>query len=222
MRPPPSLAGECLQTDHPERYAASPPVSHPRTCRRAPSLPTRCTHKQADMPRWLSSQKLEIIKALLADDPALLMRESKRDFDLNHVHTLSLHTTGATNASVRTRCRYGHQVRALSNRARPRAARPSAPLRVRVCLSAPRRRRARSRSRTSRRSWSGRGWRCRACKTCTSAWTLRGAARARTRSARWRGSRTATRRCACPGPGPPTPTHTPARPTPARAGRRWR
>jgi hypothetical protein len=28
------------------------------------------------MPRWLSSQKLEIIKALLADDPALLLRES--------------------------------------------------------------------------------------------------------------------------------------------------
>lgn len=44
----------CLQTDHPEK----------------------CTHKAAEMPRWLSSSKLETIKTLLADDPALLMRES--------------------------------------------------------------------------------------------------------------------------------------------------
>ena len=85
------VCSECLQTDHPERYAASPPASHPRTCRRAPSLPTRCTHKQADMPRWLSSQKLEIIKALLADDPALLMRESKRAPGPD-THTRSPHT----------------------------------------------------------------------------------------------------------------------------------
>lgn len=31
--------------------------------------PERCTHKIAEMPRWLSSQKLETVKALLADDP---------------------------------------------------------------------------------------------------------------------------------------------------------
>lgn len=44
------LTDACMRTEHPER----------------------CTHKLAEMPRWLSSQKLEIIKALLADDPALL------------------------------------------------------------------------------------------------------------------------------------------------------
>ena len=42
------------------------------------------------MPRWLSSQKLEIIKALLADDPALLMRESKRA-TASDTHTYTLH-----------------------------------------------------------------------------------------------------------------------------------
>jgi hypothetical protein len=30
----------------------------------------------ADMPRWLSSSKMETVKALLADDPAMLLRES--------------------------------------------------------------------------------------------------------------------------------------------------
>jgi hypothetical protein len=44
----------CLASDHPEK----------------------CTHRAAEMPRWLSSSKMETIKTLLADDPALLMRES--------------------------------------------------------------------------------------------------------------------------------------------------
>jgi hypothetical protein len=38
--------------------------------------PEKCTHRLNEMPRWLSSQKIEVIKALLADDPALLLRES--------------------------------------------------------------------------------------------------------------------------------------------------
>lgn len=44
----------CLRTDHPEK----------------------CTHKLASMPRWLSSQKMEVVKQLLSDDPAMLLRES--------------------------------------------------------------------------------------------------------------------------------------------------
>jgi hypothetical protein len=40
---------DCLKTEHPEL----------------------CTHKLSEMPRWLSSQKLEVIKALLSEDPAL-------------------------------------------------------------------------------------------------------------------------------------------------------
>lgn len=36
----------------------------------------RCTHKLSEMPRWLSSKKLEVVKQLLADDPAMLLRES--------------------------------------------------------------------------------------------------------------------------------------------------
>ena len=31
--------------------------------------PEKCTHKLAEMPRWLSSKKMEVVKSLLADDP---------------------------------------------------------------------------------------------------------------------------------------------------------
>lgn len=48
------VCDECLKTDHPER----------------------CTHKLAEMPRWLSSQKMDVVKAILAEDPAMLLRES--------------------------------------------------------------------------------------------------------------------------------------------------
>lgn len=34
--------------------------------------PEKCTHRLADMPRWLSSSKMEVVKSLLADDPAML------------------------------------------------------------------------------------------------------------------------------------------------------
>jgi hypothetical protein len=44
----------CMKTEHPER----------------------CQHKLAEMPRWLSSQKMEVVKSLLSDDPAMLLRES--------------------------------------------------------------------------------------------------------------------------------------------------
>ena len=44
-------------------------------CLRTPN-PERCNHRVADMPRWLSSQKMETIRALMADDPAMLLRES--------------------------------------------------------------------------------------------------------------------------------------------------
>ena len=48
------VCDECLKTDHPER----------------------CRHKLASMPRWLSSKKVETVRALLAEDPAMLLRES--------------------------------------------------------------------------------------------------------------------------------------------------
>lgn len=44
------VCDECLKTEHPEK----------------------CTHRLADMPRWLSSSKMETVKALLSDDPAML------------------------------------------------------------------------------------------------------------------------------------------------------
>ena len=47
-------ADDCMKTEHPEA----------------------CTHKLSEMPRWLSSKKLEVVKQLLADDPAMLLRES--------------------------------------------------------------------------------------------------------------------------------------------------
>ena len=48
------VCDDCMKTDHPEL----------------------CTHKLAEMPRWLSSSKMEVVKSLLADDPAMLLRES--------------------------------------------------------------------------------------------------------------------------------------------------
>tara|TARA_B100001109_G_scaffold243521_1_gene229429 strand:- start:57 stop:647 length:591 start_codon:yes stop_codon:yes gene_type:complete len=45
---------DCMRTEHPER----------------------CTHKMAEMPRWLSSKKMDVVRSLLADDPAMLLRES--------------------------------------------------------------------------------------------------------------------------------------------------
>lgn len=48
------VCDECAKTDHPER----------------------CTHKQHLLPRWLSSTKMETVRAMLSDDPAMLLRES--------------------------------------------------------------------------------------------------------------------------------------------------
>ena len=48
------VCDDCMATDHPE------------TCR----------HKLASMPRWLSSKKVETVRALLSEDPAMLLRES--------------------------------------------------------------------------------------------------------------------------------------------------
>jgi hypothetical protein len=38
--------------------------------------PTTCTHKTGELPRWISNDNVEMIKILLQDDPALLMRET--------------------------------------------------------------------------------------------------------------------------------------------------
>jgi len=48
------VCDDCLKTDHPEL----------------------CRHKLASMPRWLSSKKVETVRALLSEDPAMLLRES--------------------------------------------------------------------------------------------------------------------------------------------------
>ena len=37
---------------------------------------TRCTHKLHELPRWLSANKVEIIKEMLAEDPAMFLRET--------------------------------------------------------------------------------------------------------------------------------------------------
>jgi hypothetical protein len=44
----------CMKTDHPER----------------------CQHKLADMPRWLSSQKMEVVKSLLVRNAILIIHKS--------------------------------------------------------------------------------------------------------------------------------------------------
>jgi len=44
----------CMKTEHPER----------------------CTHKLSSLPRWISSKKVETVRTLLSDDPAMLLRET--------------------------------------------------------------------------------------------------------------------------------------------------
>jgi hypothetical protein len=34
--------------------------------------PEKCTHRMAEIPRWISSKKVEIVRTLLAEDPAML------------------------------------------------------------------------------------------------------------------------------------------------------
>jgi hypothetical protein len=48
------VCDECLKTDTPEQ----------------------CKHKMSTLPRWLSSSKVEVVKNLLAEDPAMLLRET--------------------------------------------------------------------------------------------------------------------------------------------------
>ena len=43
------VCDDCMATEHPER----------------------CTHKMSEMPRWLSSKKMDVVRSLLADDPVM-------------------------------------------------------------------------------------------------------------------------------------------------------
>ena len=44
----------CLKTEHPEA----------------------CSHLMSEIPRWISSKKVEIVRTLLSEDPAMLLRET--------------------------------------------------------------------------------------------------------------------------------------------------
>ena len=70
------VCDDCMKTEHPEAYVGifNPRIKAARLTK--PFRVRRCTHKLAEMPRWLSSKKLEVVKQLLADDPAMLLRES--------------------------------------------------------------------------------------------------------------------------------------------------
>tara|TARA_B110000971_G_C20035724_1_gene514049 strand:+ start:548 stop:1018 length:471 start_codon:yes stop_codon:yes gene_type:complete len=48
------VCDDCLKTEHPEK----------------------CNHKLSEVPRWISSNKVEIVRTILAEDPAMLLRES--------------------------------------------------------------------------------------------------------------------------------------------------
>lgn len=48
------VCDDCMKTDHPER----------------------CEHKLHTLPRWISSSKVDIVRRLLEDDPAMLLRET--------------------------------------------------------------------------------------------------------------------------------------------------
>ncbi len=48
------VCDDCLRSEHPEK----------------------CTHKLAEVPRWISSQKVEVVRTILSEDPAMLLRES--------------------------------------------------------------------------------------------------------------------------------------------------
>jgi len=74
------VCDECLKSEHPEK----------------------CTHKLSEMPRWLSSKKMDTVRALLSDDPAMLLRESmgisadssNRAFPSDHVERFMKNVMG--------------------------------------------------------------------------------------------------------------------------------
>ena len=53
-----------MQTDHPEKCAAFL-CRHSLCTLLTPLCTSRCTHKLSEMPRWLSSAKMETVKKLL-------------------------------------------------------------------------------------------------------------------------------------------------------------
>jgi len=60
------VCDDCLKTDHPEKYALASNLVSPFTALHLPYSISRCRHKLASMPRWLSSKKVETVRALLA------------------------------------------------------------------------------------------------------------------------------------------------------------
>lgn len=70
--------------------------------------PERCTHKMSEVPRWISSKKVEIVRTLLSEDPAMLYAHRQR--------------------SNRRVCAYNtHYSRMCTVCARPSASRPTGP-----------------------------------------------------------------------------------------------
>jgi hypothetical protein len=43
---------------------------------RASAHPELCTHKLGSLPRWISSSKVETVRTLLSEDPAMILRET--------------------------------------------------------------------------------------------------------------------------------------------------
>ena len=76
------VCDDCMQTGtkhtNPHAHAFSPHccVHAFSPHRRVADHPENCTHKLAEMPRWLSSAKMEVVKSLLSEDPAMLVRRA--------------------------------------------------------------------------------------------------------------------------------------------------
>lgn len=75
---------------------------------RATDFPEQCTHKLHEMPRWLDSKRVGMIKKILADDPSMFLRE-----------TMGLSCDGNTRAFPET------HITGLSQRPRPSVGRLS-------------------------------------------------------------------------------------------------
>ena len=72
------VCDDCMKTDHPELCTHKLAEARNATNLHPNPFSDLTPYSALQMPRWLSSAKMEVVKSLLSEDPAMLLRESVR------------------------------------------------------------------------------------------------------------------------------------------------
>lgn len=89
------FADACLKTEHPEKFAVYEIESPWHSVRVFDSFVAHsfllafvnsCRHKMSEIPRWISSQKVEIVRTMLSDDPVQAYMNRKLHACLSNRH----------------------------------------------------------------------------------------------------------------------------------------